>query len=249
MIIKIENLYVRLGDRDILKGVNFNVSRGENFVILGPSGSGKTVLLKTLLGLMKPSSGKLVVLGHDMFNITDKELFEIRKKTGMVFQNAALFDSMMVWENVGFALIEHLKLSKEEIRKKAQQALMAVGLFDILDKIPEQLSGGMRKRVGIARALIGEPEILFYDEPTAGLDVITSSGILNLMKKIHSEFSTTDVIVTHDLTIARDFADRIAIINDGVILATGRWEELLKSENDFVKYFLNVGADHEKHKF
>ncbi|MCM8822495.1 MAG: ATP-binding cassette domain-containing protein [Candidatus Omnitrophica bacterium] len=238
MIIETENLYVRLGDTDILKGFNFNVSRGENFVILGPSGSGKTVLLKTLLGLIRPSSGRLVVLGHDMFNITDEELFELRRKTGMVFQNAALFDSMTVWENVGFSLLEHSKLSEEEIRQKAQDVLLAVGLSDILDKMPEELSGGMRKRVGIARALMVEPEILFYDEPTAGLDVITASSILSLMKNIHSQFNTTDVIVTHDLTIARDFADRIVVINEGEILAAGRWDDLLTSDNDFVNKML-----------
>ncbi|MCM8825495.1 MAG: ATP-binding cassette domain-containing protein [Candidatus Omnitrophica bacterium] len=239
MIIETEDLCVRLGARDILKGINLKVSRAEYFVILGPSGSGKTVLLKTFLGLIRSFSGKLRVLGHDMFRIKYKELLQLRRKIGMVFQNAALFDSMKVWENVGFSFLEHSNLPEEEIRVKTRRVLEAVGLFDVLDKMPEELSGGMRKRVGIARALIGEPEVLFYDEPTAGLDVVTSSSILNLMKNIHSQFNTTDIIVTHDLTIARDFADKIAIINEGKILATGRWDDLLKSNDEFIKTMLH----------
>jgi len=249
MVIEIEKLCVTLKEREILEEISLNVSENETVVILGPSGSGKTVLLKTLLGLLTPSKGKLIVLGKDMFNISREELLQLRKKTGMVFQSAALFDSMSVWENVGFYLLEFLRLSEQEIRKRAEQVLLAVGLSDVLDKMPDELSGGMRKRVGIARALISEPELLFYDEPTAGLDVITSTSITKLMKKIHREFKTTDLIVTHDLSIARHLADKIAVINEGKIIETGTWEQLLHSKNEFVKYFLNIGAAYENERF
>ncbi len=245
MIIEIRNLSVKLKEREILREISLDIEDGQSFVILGPSGSGKTVLLKTMLGLIKPDSGTLRVLGHDMSDIGSKELFDLRRKTGMVFQNAALFDSMTVWENVGFSLIEHLKLPEEEVRKHVKEVLSAVGLDDVMDKMPEELSGGMRKRVGIARALIFQPRIIFYDEPTAGLDVITSTSILNLMGRIHKQFNTTDVIVTHDLMIGRKLADRIAVINNGEILGTGRWQDLLKSENEFIRYFLNAGEIYE----
>ncbi|MCM8816846.1 MAG: ATP-binding cassette domain-containing protein [Candidatus Omnitrophica bacterium] len=241
MIIEIKDLVVKLKEREILKKINLEVEEGQSFVILGPSGSGKTVLLKSMVGLIKPDSGTLKVLGYDMSNISVKDLFDLRKKTGMVFQNSALFDSMTVMENVGFSLIEHLKLPEEEVRKQVQQALSAVGLTDVLDKMPEELSGGMRKRVGIARALVFKPRIIFYDEPTAGLDVITSASIVNLMGKIHKEFNTTDVIVTHDLNIGSKLADKIAIIYNGEILGTGKWEELLESKNEFIRHFLNAG--------
>lgn len=241
MIIEIRNLNVKLKDKEILKDINLGVENGESIVILGPSGSGKTVLIKTMLGLIKPTSGILKVLGHDMFNISTKELFELRRKTGMVFQNAALFDSLLVWENVGFSLIEHLKLPEDEIHRRVHEVLSAVGLPDVMDKMPEELSGGMKKRVGIARALIFKPQLLFYDEPTTGLDVITSASIVNLIKEIHQQFKTTDVIVTHDLLIARKLADRIAVINNGEVLGTGKWEELSRSENEFIKNFLNAG--------
>ncbi|MCX7705852.1 MAG: ATP-binding cassette domain-containing protein [bacterium] len=245
MIIEINNLFVKLKNKEILKDINLVVENEESFVILGPSGSGKTVLLKTMLGLITPTSGSLVILGHDISRVTPKELLDLRRKTGMVFQNAALFDSMTVWENVGFSLIEHFKLPEEEVRKQVQDVLSAVGLTDVMDKMPEELSGGMRKRVGIARALIFKPQIIFYDEPTAGLDVITSASIVKLMRKIHNQFHTTDVIVTHDLTIARKLADQIAVISDGRILDTGKWEYLLTSENEFIRHFLNEGEKYE----
>jgi len=245
MIIQIEDLVVMLKEHEILHGISLNIPEGKTFVILGQSGSGKTVLLKTLLGLIQPYKGKLVIFGQDMFNIDDEYLFNIRKKTGMVFQSSALFDSMSVWENVGFFLLEHSDLSEGEIRKQAENVLMAVGLEGIADKMPEELSGGMKKRVGIARALISRPQLLLYDEPTAGLDVIISSSIIKLMKKIHTEFSTTELIVTHDLAIARNLADDIAVIHEGKILAVGRWEDLKNSEIEFVRYFLNIGEYYE----
>lgn len=246
MIIQIEDLIVVLKEREILHGLNLNISEGKTTVILGQSGSGKTVLLKTLLGLIQPHKGKLTIFGQDMFRIKDEDLFNIRKKTGMVFQSSALFDSMSVWENVGFFLLEHSNLSEKEVRKKAEEAMKAVGLEDIADKTPEELSGGMKKRVGIARALIGKPQLLLYDEPTAGLDVIIAASIIKLMKKIHTEFSTTDLIVTHDLSIARDLADHIAIIHQGKIIAAGDWEQLKNSENEFVRYFIKIGEPYEK---
>jgi phospholipid/cholesterol/gamma-HCH transport system ATP-binding protein len=177
-----------------------------------------------------------------MFGINDEQLFNLRKKTGMVFQSSALFDSMRIWENVGFFLLEHSRLSEQEIRRQAEEVLSAVGLSDISDKMPEELSGGMKKRVGIARALISKPELLFYDEPTTGLDVITSASIIKLMKKIHRQFNTTEVIVTHDLSIARNLADKIAVIHQGEIVETGTWENLLNSKNEFIKYFFNIGG-------
>ncbi len=246
MIIQVEDLVVVLKEQEILHRVNLNVPQGKTIVILGQSGSGKTVLLKTILGLIRPQQGKLMIFGQDMFRIEDEHLFNIRKKTGMVFQSSALFDSMSVWENVGFSLLEHSGLSEKEVRKQAEDTLAAVGLDDAADKMPEELSGGMKKRVGIARALIGRPQLLLYDEPTAGLDVIISASIIKLMEKIHAEFSTTELIVTHDLAIARNLADHIAVLHEGKILAAGDWEQLKNSENEFVRYFLNIGEPYEK---
>ncbi len=245
MVIEAEKLFVRIQEEEILRGIDLFIQEGETVVLLGPSGSGKTVFLKVLLGLIKPYSGRLSVLGYDMFNISRSQLFELRKKTGVVFQSAALFDSMRVWENVGFALIEHTKMPHDEIRRQVQQVLEAVGLSDVMDRRPEELSGGMRKRVGIARALIMKPQLLFYDEPTTGLDVITASSILNLMEDLHKRFKTTEIIVTHDLSIARKFADRIAVINQGKIIRTGRWQDYVNSKDDFVRNFFKIGVSHE----
>jgi len=246
MIINIKKLSVVLKNQEILHDLDLEVSDGETMVILGQSGSGKTVLLKTLLGLITPNKGRVEILGQDMSELDDKHLFNIRKKSGMVFQSSALFDSMSVWENVGFFLLEHSDIPEDEIRKTAETFLEAVGLDDISEKMPEELSGGMKKRVGIARALASKPQILFYDEPTAGLDVITSASIIKLMKKIHSDFCTTDVIVTHDLAIARNLADHIAVIDEGTIVATGKWDQIINSGNEFVRYFLNIGDLYEK---
>ncbi|HPP66284.1 MAG TPA: ATP-binding cassette domain-containing protein [bacterium] len=246
MIINIKKLSVVLKNQEILHDLDLEVSDGETMVILGQSGSGKTVLLKTLLGLITPNKGRVEILGQDMSELDDKHLFNIRKKSGMVFQSSALFDSMSVWENVGFFLLEHSDIPENEIRKTAETFLEAVGLDDISEKMPEELSGGMKKRVGIARALASKPQILFYDEPTAGLDVITSASIIKLMKKIHSDFCTTDVIVTHDLAIARNLADHIAVIDEGTIVATGKWDQIINSGNEFVRYFLNIGDLYEK---
>jgi phospholipid/cholesterol/gamma-HCH transport system ATP-binding protein len=164
----------------------------------------------------------------------------------MVFQSAALFDSLSIWENVGFFLLEHTNKEETEIRERAAEALGAVGLEGILDSKPEQLSGGMRKRVGIARALISKPQVIFYDEPTAGLDVLTADSIVRLIKKIHSQYKTTDVIVIHDIALARRLADRIAVIDEGSIVITGTWDEVVQFQHPLIRRFLSIGGDYEE---
>jgi phospholipid/cholesterol/gamma-HCH transport system ATP-binding protein len=227
-MISIKNLTIFIEDKKILDNINLEINKGETFVILGESGAGKSVLLKTIVGLIKPTEGEIFIRQENLGQMNKNKLLELREKTGMVFQAAALFDSMTVCQNVGFFLFEHTNLSDEEIRERVKKSLHAVGLENILDEMPEHLSGGMKKRVGIARALINQPEIIFYDEPTAGLDPVTSASILELIEKIHKEYQTTDVIVTHDLEIARKFSDRVAIIDNGKIFTIGIWQEVVK---------------------
>ncbi|MCL5674972.1 MAG: ATP-binding cassette domain-containing protein [Candidatus Omnitrophica bacterium] len=233
-MINIKNLTVFIKNKKILDDINIHINKGETFVILGESGAGKTIFLKTVIGLIKADAGEIIICGANISQIDENKLLDLRQKTGMVFQSSALFDSLTIWENVGFFLLEHTNLSDGEIREKAEKSLNSVGLKDILDEMPEHLSGGMKKRVGIARALINHPEIIFYDEPTAGLDPVTSESILSLVAKIHKEYKTTDVIVTHDLGIAKKFSDRVAIIDDGRIFTVGTWEEVVKTGHPIV---------------
>lgn len=216
----------------VLKGVSFDILEGESLVIAGPSGCGKTVLLKTILGLIEPDAGEVLIAGRNLAALSRKERLEVRSSMGMVFQGGALLDSLSVWENVGFFLLEHTALSPGEIRARVASALKDVGLEGIEEKKPEQLSGGMKKRVAIARAIIGNPRLLFYDEPTTGLDPITSDSITELMLAIHARFSTTDVSVTHDVKLASCIADRIALLDDGELAEIGTPEDLKGTSRD-----------------
>lgn len=242
-IIKVKNLVVELGGKRVLDGLNIEINEGESIVIVGSSGCGKTVLIKTILGLIDAEEGEIYIFGRNILKIPEEEVLKIKKKIGMVFQNSALFDSMNVWQNVGFYYLYHTDMREEEVKEKVRKALESVGLKDVEELMPEQLSGGMKKRVSIARALISEPEILFYDEPTTGLDPITSESITKLMKEIHEKFKTTTITVSHDVKLASIISDRIALLENGKIAEIGTFEELRgKSENPLIKSFVEMGG-------
>ncbi|MCD6407468.1 ATP-binding cassette domain-containing protein [bacterium] len=242
-IIKVENLKVDFEGKRVLDGVNIGINEGESIVIVGSSGCGKTVLLKTILGLIQPVEGEIYIFGKNILKIPEEEVLKIRKEIGMVFQNSALFDSMNVWQNVGFYYLYHTEMKEEKIKEKVRKVLKDVELENVEELMPEQLSGGMKKRVSIARALISEPKILFYDEPTTGLDPITSESITKLMKDIHRKFKTTTITVTHDVKLASVISDRIALLENGKIAEIGTFEELRrKSTNPLIRSFVEMGG-------
>jgi len=237
-VIEIKNLHKTFGDNAILKGVDLHVVRGENLVVLGKSGSGKSVTIKCVVGLLKADEGEVNVLGTDVTELDSHGLNEIRAKMGFLFQNGALYDSMSVRENLAFTLRHHKKhLSTDEIEEQVVEALKNVGLEEAIDKMPSELSGGMRKRVGLARTLIIKPEIILYDEPTTGLDSITSREISELIIDIQNKYKTSAIIITHDMPCARITSNRIIILKDGVITAEGTYEELEKNEDEWVRSF------------
>lgn len=237
IVIEISNLKKTLGENEVLKDVNINVIRGESLIILGKSGSGKSVTLKCIVGLMMPDSGKVNVLNSNVPDLDIDELQALRMKIGFIFQSGALYDSMSVRENLEFPLIRHEKLSDEDVESRIKEALSDVGLAESIDKMPSELSGGMRKRIGLARTLILKPEIMLYDEPTTGLDPATSKEISNLILKMQEKFKVTSVIVTHDMECAKLTADRIVVLKDGVFAAEGTFDELQKSDDEFVRGF------------
>jgi phospholipid/cholesterol/gamma-HCH transport system ATP-binding protein len=237
IVINIEHLKKILGGNEILKDINLKVFRSESLIILGKSGSGKSVTLQCIVGLLMPTSGKVTVLRKDIPNLTINELQDLRKKIGFIFQSGALYDSMSVRENLEFPLVRHEKLSPDEVENRIKKVLADVGLEESLDKMPSELSGGMRKRIGLARTLILKPEIMLYDEPSTGLDPATSREISNLILKMQDKFKVSSVIVTHDINCARLTADRMVVLKDGVFIAEGSFDELQKSDDDFVKGF------------
>jgi len=237
VIIDIRNLKKTLGDNEVLKDINLKVYKGENLIILGKSGSGKSVTLKCIVGLMMPDSGILKVLRKDIPDLKYDELEDLRRKIGFIFQSSALYDSMSVRENLEFPLVRHEDLSPDEIEKRIREVLSDVGLEESIDKMPSELSGGMRKRIGLARTLILKPEIMLYDEPTTGLDPATSGEISDLIMKMQDKFKVSSVIVTHDIKCAKQTANRIVVLKDGVFAAEGSFDELQKSDDDFVKGF------------
>lgn len=237
-IISIKNLWKSFGKNEVLKGINLTVNKGEDLVILGRSGSGKSVTIKCLVGLVEADKGEIKVFGTDVTNLKNDELNKIRVRIGFMFQNGALYDSMSVRQNLAFTLKHHTKdLSDEEIENKINEALENVGLKEAIDKMPAELSGGMRKRIGLARTLIINPEIILYDEPTSGLDTITSREISELILSIQKKYKTTSIIITHDMACAKRTGNRIMILKDGVINAEGSYEELEKSKDEWVKSF------------
>lgn len=237
-MIKIIDLHKSFGGNDVLKGVDLEIQKGESMVVIGKSGIGKSVLIKSIIGLLKPDRGKIFVDGTEVTSLNGKRLNDFRKKFGMLFQGAALFDSLTIGENVAFPLREHTNLSEREIRMKVKEKLQMVGMKDVEDLLPSELSGGMRKRVGLARAIAMEPEILLYDEPTAELDPILTDSINILIKEMKERLSVTSITITHDIMSAYKIADRIAMLHDGKIIAQGTPDEIRDSEDPVVRQFV-----------
>ena len=237
-MIDIVNLHKSFNTKQVLCGVNLHINRGETMVVIGGSGSGKSVLIKHIIGLLIPDEGNVTINGVDIFSLSEGELNNTRKKFGMLFQGAALFDSLTVWENVGFALKQHTDLSKEEIRDIASRKLEMVGLRGIEDLMPSELSGGMRKRVGLARAIAMEPEILLYDEPTTGLDPIMADAINDLILDMKNKINVTGIAITHDMTSAYKIGDRIAMLYEGRIHGVGTPDEIKLSDDPVIRQFI-----------
>lgn len=237
-MIEIINLHKSFNKKHVLQGVNLHVERGETMVVIGGSGSGKSVLIKHVIGLLMPDEGSIVVDGVDISHLSENDMNELRKKYGMLFQGAALFDSMTVWENVGFSLMQHTRLSKEEIKEKAKQKLEMVGLKGVEDLMPSELSGGMRKRVGLARAIAIEPQIMLYDEPTTGLDPIMADAINDLIIEMKKRLNVTSIAITHDMVSAYKIADKIAMLYEGRIQEVGTPDEIKSSVNPIVQQFI-----------
>lgn len=237
-IIEIKNLSKTFGKNEVLKDVNLTVNKGESLVILGRSGSGKSVTIKCLVGLVKVDNGSIKVFDEELTNLTENELNPIRVRIGFMFQNGALYDSMSVRQNLAFTLKHHTKnLEADEVEKRIVEALDNVGLVESIDKMPADLSGGMRKRIALARTLIIKPEIMLYDEPTSGLDTITSREISELMLSVQEKYKTTSIIITHDMPCAKSTANRIMILKEGAITAEGTYEELENSSDEWVRSF------------
>jgi len=242
-MIELKNIHKSFEGNHVLRGVNLKVKRGESLVVIGGSGSGKSVLLKHIIGLLRPDEGSVIIHDTDILELDEDSLNDFRKKFGMLFQSAALFDSMTVWENVGFGLKRHTSLPEAEIRDMATQKLKMVGLSGIEDVMPSELSGGMRKRVGLARAIAMKPEILLYDEPTTGLDPIMSDAINDLIIKMREELDVTSVTITHDMKSAYKIADTIAMLYNGVIIAHGSPEEIQETSDPVVRQFIEGRAE------
>ena len=237
-MIEIINLCKSFDGHKVLDNLNLNINTGETTVIIGRSGCGKSVLLKHIIGILKPESGQVLIDGKDVTRMDEKELSALRLKFGMLFQGAALFDSLNVYENVGFNLIEHTSAGKEEIDKAVKESLALVGLKGIEDKKPAELSGGMRKRVGLARAICIRPQILLYDEPTTGVDPIMGDAVNDLIVELHNKLKVTGIAVTHDMTSAYKIADRIAMLYNGKIIANGTPDEIKNTTDPVVRQFI-----------
>ena len=239
--IRTTNLCKAFGNQTVLNCVDLQVLRGETLVVLGRSGTGKSVLLRLLIGLQQPDSGSIQVLGREITGLPENPLYEIRKKVGFVFQNSALYDSLTVAENVEFPLKYHGQMTAGQRRSRAIEILTQVGMEEAAAKMPTDISGGMKKRVGLARALALEPDIMLYDEPTAGLDPITAGEINELILKLQKERAMSSIVVTHEIRSAETIADRVALLNEGNIVFDGKFEELKKSDDEFVSLFVRKG--------
>ncbi|MBI4842820.1 MAG: ABC transporter ATP-binding protein [Nitrospirae bacterium] len=242
-MIELAGIHKSFGSNHVLRGVDLKVKKGESVVVIGGSGSGKSVILKHIIGLLKPDSGKVFIDSTDLSGLDEDGLSNIRKKFGMLFQSAALFDSMRVWENVGFGLLRHSEMSNDEVREAASQKLRLVGLAGVEDLMPSELSGGMRKRVGLARAIAMEPEILLYDEPTTGLDPIMADVIDVLIVEMRERLNVTSIAITHDMKSAYKIADRIAMLYNGVIISEGTPDEIKNTADPVVRQFIEGNAE------
>ncbi|MBS7563185.1 ATP-binding cassette domain-containing protein [Mucilaginibacter sp. Bleaf8] len=239
-VISIKGLEKSFGDYHVLRGIDLDLYKGENLVVLGRSGTGKSVLIKIISGLLKADRGDVNVLGQDVVNITTEDLQELRRRIGFSFQNSALYDSMTVRKNLEFPLVRNRKnLRRKEIDEMVERVLDAVGLKQTINQMPAELSGGQRKRIGIARTLILRPEIMLYDEPTAGLDPITCIEINNLINRVQENFNTSSIIITHDLTCAKATGDRVAMLLDGQFQRQGKFDEVFATDDERVKQFYN----------
>lgn len=239
-VISISGLYKSFDDLQVLNGIDFNLYKGENVAVLGKSGSGKSVLIKIIVGLLKPDRGEVLVLGKHVDQLTGKELDAMRIRIGFSFQNSALYDSMNVYQNLAFPLTMNVKnRTKAEVDHAVNEVLDAVGLANKSKQMPSDLSGGQRKRIGIARTLILKPEIMLYDEPTSGLDPITSAEIIELINEVQQKYNTSSVIITHDLTCAKNTGNRIAMLHKGKFLKVGTFDEVFASDNEQMRGFFN----------
>lgn len=241
-MIELIGLHKSFGSHHVLKGINLQIETGETMVIIGRSGCGKSVLLKHIIGIMKPDSGKVLVDGVNVFDIDEREINHFRMQVGMLFQGSALFDSLPVRENVGFSLYEHTHLALDEIERRVKEKLRLVGLSGIEDLMPAELSGGMKKRVGLARAICTEPKIVLYDEPTTGLDPIMADAINDLIIRMRERLRITSIVVTHDMTSAYKVGTRIAMLYNGAIVGVGTPNEIRQSQDPLIQQFITGRA-------
>ncbi|MFA6249336.1 MAG: ATP-binding cassette domain-containing protein [Mucilaginibacter sp.] len=240
VVVDIDHISKSFGTKEVLKDINMQLKRGENVVVLGKSGQGKSVTIQCIVGLLTPDNGTVKVFGDDVAQMNDEQLKELRTKVGFLFQSGALYDSMTVRDNLEFPLTRILKINDQvELDKRVEEALEGVGLSDAIDKLPSDLSGGMRKRAGLARTMIVRPEIMLYDEPTTGLDPITSREISELILDMQKKYKTSAIIITHDMECAKITADRVVIMNEGTYIAEGSFDELKKSDDKLVRSFFN----------
>ncbi len=238
MVVSMQHIKKSFGTNEVLSDISMELSKGENLVVLGRSGQGKSVAVKCIVGLLTQDSGSLKVFGEEVKDLSEEEWKKMRMKIGFLFQSGALYDSMTVKQNLEFPLTRVLKLKdKAEIQQRIEEVLEGVGLLDAIDKMPSDLSGGMRKRVGLARTLILKPEIMLYDEPTTGLDPITSREISELILQMQKKYQTSSIIITHDMACAKITSDRVLVMNDGVFIAEGKYEALENDANELVRSF------------
>lgn len=248
-LIHIRDLYKSFGDKHVLNGADIDVFNKENVVVLGRSGSGKSVLIKIIVGLLKSDSGLVRILGEDVAELNGKQLEHLRLQIGFSFQSSALYDSMTVKENLSFPLVRHKKnLTRKEVNTAVEEVLDDVGLLQTMNQMPSELSGGQRKRIGIARTLILRPKIMLYDEPTSGLDPITCIEINNLINLVKHKFNTTSIIITHDLTCAKMTGDRVAMLFEGKFIKQGPFDEVFSSDDERIRDFYNYNFVEEEKK-
>lgn len=240
-IIKLKDVHKVFNGLWVHRGINLSIKEGEIVSLIGSSGSGKTVLLKEVIGLLRPDKGEIFVMGRNVVALNEKSLLEIRKNVGLVFQGSALFDSLTVFDNIAYPLREHLRLGKKEIRERVAETLHLVGLDGVEGKMPAELSGGMKKRVAVARAIATNPKIMLYDEPNTGVDPINARKINELILGLREKLGVTSMVVTHDMQSVKMVTDRIAMLYDGKIVAEGTWKDFEESEDPFIREFMTGG--------